>query len=157
MLKYFNGTTISRFLLAFMFPHSVFSPFSWFAFAFSCNTTFVFKTLRICYRICIVVNRRRVIIIKRRIIRFMSVIIPQTTCCFSIIFTVLKQIVHWHHNIYITALSINTLFIFDMQLISVALFLNAKNLFLNVNNSSSVYFCKSNISFHNNIPIRIIT
>ena len=28
LLKYFNERTISRFLLAFMFPHSVFSPFS---------------------------------------------------------------------------------------------------------------------------------
>ena len=34
LLEYFNETTISRFLLAFMFPYWVFSPFSWFAFDF---------------------------------------------------------------------------------------------------------------------------
>ena len=102
LLKCFNGTTISSFFLVFVFSCSVFLPFLDFHSMFFCNTAFVFKRLRICYELCIIIGGRS-------IIRFISVIIPQTSCCFSIVFTVLKQI-----NIGITtskssALSINTL------------------------------------------------
>ena len=49
-----------------------------------CNTCLVFKRFRI---------RRK------RITWFVSVIIPQTSCCFSVIFVLFKQIVHWHYKI----------------------------------------------------------
>ena len=84
-----------------------------------------------CYGVCIIINSRRVIIIKRRIIRLIS-IIPKTSCCFSVIFTVFNPncIIYIGLVIFISsALSINTLLIFDMKLVNGALFLNAKNLF----------------------------
>ena len=46
---------------------------------FSCNICFVFKTFRICYGFCIIINNRRIITkrgIKRRIIRFIFVMAP---------------------------------------------------------------------------------
>ena len=48
---------------------------------FSCNTAFVFKKHRICYGICIM-------IISREIILLISIAIPLTAGCFSIVFTV---------------------------------------------------------------------
>ena len=79
LLKYSNGTTISSFCISLL---GIFVAFLICIWCFSCNTTFVFKRLRICYGVCIVINSRRVMIIKKRIIRLISVIIPQTTCCF---------------------------------------------------------------------------
>ena len=50
-----------------------------------CNNCLVFKRFRIS---------------RKRITWFISVIISQTSCCFSVIFAVFKKNVHWHYNIH---------------------------------------------------------
>ena len=61
--------------------------------------------------------------------RFISVVIPQTSCCFSAILLYSTKLYIGTTTSRSSALSINTLLIFDMQLVNDALFLNAKNLF----------------------------
>ena len=85
---------------------------------------------------------------------FIFVIIPQISCCFSVIFTVLKQIVHWHYNVQVFC-------IVNECIIN---FLNTRNKRSNVFKCSIfIYFVsvsssiKGNRPFHNNICIRIIT
>ena len=72
---------------------------------------FVFKLCRICYAVCILINSRRIITntgMKRRIIRFIPLIIPQTSSCFFMIFTVFNlqhlnllhcQLIHYWSSI----------------------------------------------------------
>ena len=79
-----------------------------------CNTCLVFKRFRI---------RRK------RITWFISVIIPQTSCCFSVIFVVSNKLYIGITTSRSSALSIYTPLIFEMQLIS-GVFLNATTLFL---------------------------
>ena len=61
---------------------------------------------------------------------FISVIITQTSCCSSIIFLYSSKLYIAVTTSKSFSLSINTLLIFDMQLVNSVLFLNAKNLFL---------------------------
>ena len=107
---------------------SVFTIFLICIWCFFCNTAFVFKRLRICYGFCIVIGGRS-------IIRFISVIIPETTCCFSVILLYSSKLYIGITTSKSFALSIKTLLIFDVQWVNEALFLNAKNLFLTSINS----------------------
>ena len=69
---------------------------------FKLNTAFIFKRIRTFYGVCIVINSRSVIAnvgIKKRIIKLIPVITPKTACCFSVIFAVLKQILHRDHKV----------------------------------------------------------
>ena len=108
---------------------SVFTIFLICIWCFPCNTTFVFKRLIISYRIFIIINSKRVIIIKRRTIRLIPVVIPQTSCCFSVILLYSSKLYIGITTSRSSAFSINTLLIFDMQLVNGAFFLNVKNLF----------------------------
>ena len=143
-------TTISRLLYFscyyfhyYLYHYLVF--FQWYCFCIWC---------RVCYRIYIIINNARNIIIRRRIIRSISVIIKQTTCCFSIVFTVFNQIDIDIATSKSSSLSVNTLLIFDMQLINGALFLSDDNLFFYKTIISSF---NGNSSFDNNICITVIT
>ena len=106
---------------------SAFSPFFICISCFSCNTCLVFYWCRIYYGICIIT-------ISRKLIRLISVIIPQTSCCFSIVLLYSRKLYIGITTSKSSALWINTLLIFDMQLVNGASFLNPKNLFLHQQN-----------------------
>ena len=106
-----------------------------------------------------------------------SVTILQTTCCFSVIFTVFKQIIHGHCNIYISCIinfyttnfwnAINKWsIVFKNQLLFTKLIIICSissscisccliGCFNIIN--SNYFFSNSNISIYSNIYIRIIT
>ena len=76
----FSGITTSVSFLSTLVASQSASP----ATRLSCNT-------------CLVFNRFR--IRRKGITWLVSVIVPQTTCHFSVIFAVFKQIVHWNYNV----------------------------------------------------------
>ena len=132
-------------------------------------------------KVCFVIKRLwthdwRVYTIIYTTILFVPIIVSQSTCCFSIIFTVSSKLYIGIVTSKSSALPIFTPLILEVQLINGALFLKTNffspnalsfavlvaftlaSVLLGASKSSAVnIFSNSNISFYNNICIRIIT
>ena len=136
--------------------------FSFFCASFICIIILLINTniISISYNTCLIFKRFR--ISRKRITWFISIVIPQASCCFFIIFAVFKQIIHRHYDIQVLCIVNfcaidfrNTVYewsiIFKCYCFIFLFFILFYFIFC------IVWISNSNISFHNNIRIAKIT